>query len=225
MIAINSRSSKYSNVTKIDTKTRKKTSRNKQMLQKKRGREQSTLNEPQSKRSRLLPTKHTLTFQSMPNNEGKVRTQRLSFYPKTSRLEILQEACRQLYNRELPSDFMYQIVDNDGDVIVFEPHAIPEDVLLTLVLKNSFDHCHQQPSVYQIFVKAIHGRTLALSVRYDDTIWKVKHMIYEKENIPPEYQRLSWSVIARLDNRRTLRELGLTKDATLHLHVNFSPVY
>ena len=69
----------------------------------------------------------------------------------------------------------------------------------------------------QIFVKTIRGRTIALDVKYEDSIETVKTMIQDKEGVPKDLQILIFAG-KQLDNSiMTLSECKIQKASTLHL--------
>ena len=67
----------------------------------------------------------------------------------------------------------------------------------------------------QIQVKTLTGKTITLDVEAADTVENVKEKIEEKEGIPPNQQRLIFAGKQIEDADQTLRELGITKEATL----------
>jgi ubiquitin len=67
-----------------------------------------------------------------------------------------------------------------------------------------------------IYVKTLTGRTIVLEVTGSDTIENVKQKINEKEDVPPEQQRLVFEGI-QLEDGRTLSEYHINQGAILHL--------
>ena len=61
---------------------------------------------------------------------------------------------------------------------------------------------------YQVFLRTLSGKTVALGVRGGDTVKHMKSVIYEKEGIPPDQQKLL-SGGRLLRDEKTLRDCGL----------------
>ncbi|XP_065656442.1 uncharacterized protein LOC136081934 isoform X2 [Hydra vulgaris] len=67
-----------------------------------------------------------------------------------------------------------------------------------------------------IFVKIHTGKTITLRVEFDDTIKNVKAKIQDKENIPPDQQRLIFGA-EQLKDGRTLSDYSVHNESTLRL--------
>ena len=69
---------------------------------------------------------------------------------------------------------------------------------------------------YQIFVKTLTGKTLQIDVFPIYSIGIIKRLIYDKEDIKKDSQRLIFEG-RQLEDNRTLEDYNIQRDSTLHL--------
>ena len=68
----------------------------------------------------------------------------------------------------------------------------------------------------QIFVKTLTGRVLAVDLEEDLTVLRLKALIKDKLNCPPETQRLLFAG-RQLEDERSPYDYGLQPQSTIHL--------
>lgn len=72
----------------------------------------------------------------------------------------------------------------------------------------------------QIFCKNLIGKTIVITIEPTDTIESLRDIIYDKEKIPPKYQRIIFEG-KQLENNHTIADYNIQKDITVHLFIRF----
>lgn len=72
----------------------------------------------------------------------------------------------------------------------------------------------------QIFIKTLKGTTITIYPEPDDTIKRVKVMIYACDNIEPKQQKLIFKNKHLDDDDKTLSDYGITKESTINFLLN-----
>ena len=82
-----------------------------------------------------------------------------------------------------------------------------------------------QVNMFQIFIKSIHGKTIAIDVNDLDTIKELKEAIYIKTKIPSIYQILLHSGKNLLDTE-TIQSYHIKESDTILMNLRFGkPVF
>lgn len=68
----------------------------------------------------------------------------------------------------------------------------------------------------QIYLKTLAGRTIVMHVEADETVDSLKKKIEQREDVPPNQQRIIFSG-KQLEDGRTLDEYSIINRSTLHL--------
>ena len=69
---------------------------------------------------------------------------------------------------------------------------------------------------FDVLVKTLSGKTIRLVVASSDTVYSLMQQIFDKEEIPPDQQRLSFGGLS-LEPGETLGAYNIQKENTLHL--------
>jgi hypothetical protein len=69
----------------------------------------------------------------------------------------------------------------------------------------------------QVFVKTLTGKTITLDVEPSHTVRRLKELVEDREDIPPERQLLISTGKLLFEDLKTLAEYGVDNECTVHL--------
>ncbi|AGO84821.1 Ubiquitin [Pandoravirus salinus] len=72
-----------------------------------------------------------------------------------------------------------------------------------------------------LFLKTLTGKTITIEARHGDTISEIKWLVYDREGIPADQQRMVFAG-HRLDDRLSLSFYGIQRESTIHLILRLS---
>jgi tetratricopeptide (TPR) repeat protein/ubiquitin len=99
-------------------------------------------------------------------------------------------------------------------------YNVPPNGILHLVLRLRTSEASVDGR-FQVLVKTLTGKTIAIEARSEETIYDIKSKILDQEGIPTDQQRLFFTG-RQLEDGLTVKDYGIQNNATIHLFLRLS---